>query len=294
MRRKRKNEKVLLYLLVILGLTIGFALLSTTLKINGTANIKSNNWDIHWDSNSISVNQDSVDTTLPTVSKGISDNDTVSFNVEFNLPGDFYEFEIDAVNAGSVDGALDTITTKIYNSNDEELENEDIPEYLKYSVTYDDGTPATGDILKHGESKTYKVRVEFDRNWEQLPSTDEIYKIKVEIPYIQHKSTTQTVDEGPVTITASKTTAQVGDTVTVTVTAKDVAAWNLHLTGAIVSDEFVGANLDGDGKNTTVTKEFTLDTSTAGEKVINLTGDVSDENSTKTTINKSITVTVTE
>ena len=51
-----------------------------------------------------------------------------------------------------------------------------------------------------------EVRVEFDRSWEQVPSTDEIYKIKVDIPYIQHKSTT-TVDEGPVTITANKTTA---------------------------------------------------------------------------------------
>ena len=291
--KNKKQRKILLYLLVVLGLTIGFALLSTTLKINGTASIKSNNWDIHWDSSSISVNQDSVDTTLPTVSKGESDNDTVSFNVELNLPGDFYEFEIDAVNSGSIDGALDTITTKVYNSSDEELKTEDIPEYLKYSVTYDDGTPTTGDILKHGESKTYKVRVEFDRSWEQVPSTDEIYKIKVDIPYIQHKSTT-TVDEGPVTITANKTTAAKNEEVKVTVTATDVAAWNLHLTGAIVSDEFVGANLEGDGENTTVSREFTLDTSTAGEKVINLTGDVTDENNHKTTINKSITITITE
>ena len=36
MKNRKKRNKIYLYLLVILGLTVGFALLSTTLNINGT------------------------------------------------------------------------------------------------------------------------------------------------------------------------------------------------------------------------------------------------------------------
>ena len=290
--KNRKQRKIMFLLILILGITVGFALLSTTLKINGSASIKSNTWDIHWDDTSIAVTQGSVTATNPTVTTTTSTKDTVSFDVEFEMPGDFYEFEIDAINEGSVDGALELAQNWItYKSNNAETT---LPEYMDFKVTYDDDTtPATGNVLLHNSSKTYKIRVEFKSGVEELPENPQPITIEVNLPYVQHKSSQQ-VDEGPVSITATKTTAAKNETVKVTVTATDVAAWNLHLTGAIVSDEFVGANLDGDGENTTVSREFTLDTSTAGEKVINLTGDVTDEDNHKTTINKSITITITE
>ena len=146
MRKNKKQRRIMLLLILILSITIGFALLSTTLKINGNASIKSNTWDIHWDDSSINVTQGSVEASDPVVSG--EDSDTVSFNVEFSLPGDFYEFEIDAVNEGSIDGAINTVSTLIYDSSDLEhpLTGDDIPEYLLYSVKYSDGTtPADGD-----------------------------------------------------------------------------------------------------------------------------------------------------
>ena len=184
----------MLYLLVILGITVGFALLSTTLFINGTAAIKSNTWNIHWDDTSVNVTQGSVAATAPNVTTTTSTKDTVSFSVNLELPGDFYEFEIDAINEGSVDGALDLLTTKLYASNDLEhpLTGANIPSYLLYSVKYSDGTtPASGDVLKHGTSKTYKIRVEIDSeaDEEDLPDDDEEYVITVTNPYIQYKET---------------------------------------------------------------------------------------------------------
>ena len=189
MRKNKKQRRIMLLLILILSITIGFALLSTTLKINGNASIKSNTWDIHWDDSSINVTQGSVEASDPVVSG--EDSDTVSFNVEFSLPGDFYEFEIDAVNEGSIDGAINTVSTLIYDSSDLEhpLTGDDIPEYLLYSVKYSDGTtPADGDILAHGDSRTYKIRLEFDEDWETFPEEEEEYVVKVEIPYIQHKT----------------------------------------------------------------------------------------------------------
>ena len=103
MKNRKKRNKIYLYLLVILGLTVGFALLSTTLNINGTAGIKKNTWDIHWDKNSIQVTENSVQAETPTVTE---DGQKVSYEVTLELPGDFYEFTIDAVNAGTIDGMV--------------------------------------------------------------------------------------------------------------------------------------------------------------------------------------------
>lgn len=291
--KRKKQRKLYLYLILILGLTIGFALLSTTLYINGTASIKSSQWNIFWDEESIEETTGSVEATTPAEVTGTK-NDTIEFTVDLELPGDFYEFTIDAKNTGSIDGAISDFNTEIFE--EDGTTSTTLPSYLKFSVKYDDGTePKAGDILaKTNGTKKYRVRVEFDSEATTIPSTAEKYVIKYHVDYGQYKEETTTVDEGPVTITASKTTAQKNEEVKVTVTATDVAAWNLHLSGAIVSDEFVGANLDGDGENTTVSREFTLDTSTAGEKVITLTGDVTDEDNHKTMINKTITITVTE
>ena len=188
MRKNKKQRRVMLLLILILGITIGFALLSTTLKINGNAGIKGNTWNIHWDDTSVNVATGSVEAEEPEVSTAVSSKDTVSFDVELELPGDFFEFEIDAVNEGSIDGALDLEENWItYKINDQSAS---LPGYMDFSVTYDDDTtPTSGNVLKAGESKTYKVRVEFKSSVEELPENPEPITIEVELPYIQHKDT---------------------------------------------------------------------------------------------------------
>ena len=46
--RRRKNNKIYSLIIILLILTIGFAALSTTLKINGNAIISKNTWSIYW------------------------------------------------------------------------------------------------------------------------------------------------------------------------------------------------------------------------------------------------------
>ena len=45
---KKKNTYKLLFLLI-LGMTLGFAAISTTLKFTGTVNVAKTTWDIHWE-----------------------------------------------------------------------------------------------------------------------------------------------------------------------------------------------------------------------------------------------------
>ena len=187
--KNKKQKKTMLLLLILLGVSVGFALLSTTLKINGTASIKSNTWDIHWEN--VVPNQSSTITAeTPTIS---NDGTTVTYEVELSLPGDFYEFTVDAKNDGTINGKIDEIrhTVKLVTIVDEEevLEDTTLPSYILYSVVYDGTTeePARGDILEAGDTKTYKVRIEYDPLAEVLPEADKVYRITEEIDYVQTK-----------------------------------------------------------------------------------------------------------
>lgn len=186
MKRGKKQRRIMFLLILILAVSIGFALLSTTLKINGISGIKGNTWNIHWDDTSINVANGSVSANNPVVSTTTSTDDTVSFDVELELPGDFYEFEIDAINEGSVDGALELRENWITYIIDNEAAS--LPDYLNFSVTYDDDSePQAGDVLKAEESQTYKIRVEYKASVDSTPVNPKTVTIEIRTDYKQHK-----------------------------------------------------------------------------------------------------------
>ena len=203
MKNKKKRNLILL-LVVLLGISIGFALLSTTLYINGTSTIKGNVWDIHWGTPTES--QGSVTATTPVRIKDNTDSQEIEFSVGFDLPGDYYEFTVDAINAGTIDGIITAYKAAIYDSTGTtELDPED-PDYpdLIYTVTYADGTtvPAVGNVLakrtdaEHPTTQTYKVKVQFDPEAQELPEVpdgqDSInYVFKLNVNYQQYKAPAQ-------------------------------------------------------------------------------------------------------
>ena len=156
---KKSNKKfTLLAVALLFVISIGYAALSTTLSINGTANIASNSWDVHFAN--LQVTSGSVTPTTAPQLTGTSPT-SLTWAVSLGAPGDFYEFTVDAVNAG-------TINAKIADNGITKTEMAATPEtYLNYTVTYADGTPiAAGDKLakagQTGNTKTLKVRVEYD------------------------------------------------------------------------------------------------------------------------------------
>ena len=188
-KRKQKNTKLLL-LILLLVIAIGYSLLSTTLKINGFSDIKGNKWDIRWDSESVNVKNGSVAAAAPEV----TESDTkVSFAVELALPGDYYEFTIDAINAGTIDAMIEDIKTTI---KDGDGEPATLPSYINFSVTYSDGVEvAEGHLLAkrtdatHPTRETYKVRIEFDEEAEAIPETDSRYVVTYDVKYQQADDT---------------------------------------------------------------------------------------------------------
>ena len=173
--RKKKKNRILFLFLVLLAISIGYAALTANLKIHGITNIAKNTWNIYWDN---VHNESGVTPTTPTAI-GADENSIplslVSFDVTFNKPGEFYEFEVDAVNAGTIDAEVLSIEKKYNNTViPKVIDNEHpdpMPSYLKFTIKYVDGTDVEeGDRLEKRTSttvftkKTYKIRVEYDKS----------------------------------------------------------------------------------------------------------------------------------
>ena len=62
MKNNKKKNIVLVLLLLIVGLSVGYSVLSTNLKINGSSKIKGSSWDIHFEN--VVVNTDSVELSI--------------------------------------------------------------------------------------------------------------------------------------------------------------------------------------------------------------------------------------
>ena len=163
MKERKKRMSVLILLLLVGFITIGYAVLNSDLTITGTSHITNATWDVHFET--ISVTTGSVTaTTAPTIATG---GLSITYEVTLAKPGDFYEFSVNVKNDGSVTAKLSAAPTISGPTTAQDV-------YTNYTFLNSDGTAVTaGQTIAAGASKTYKVRVEFDRNISsnQLPTT---------------------------------------------------------------------------------------------------------------------------
>ena len=184
-KNESNNKKTKIGLLIlILCVSIGYAILMTQLNINGMATIPGVSWDVHFE-NYQKLNTTNIEpTTEPSIPAG-SKTTTISYAVAFTAPGDVYEFTVDAVNDGTIDAMIESISSKL---NDVEIDSEHpLPAYLDYSVTYEDGTPLqVNQLLASNNYETYKVKIGFkDVNPSELPEEAQVLRLDLTVTYIQ-------------------------------------------------------------------------------------------------------------
>ena len=188
-----KNKKSIIILVLLLVISVGYAALSSNLKINGATGVKSASWIIHWANPQVVPG--SVTTTKPTLSES---NTNATWSVTLTEPGDFYEFTIDAVNEGTLDAEILQIKSKFNDKDGEDIitegPNRNLPAYIEYEVTHADNehSPITvGESLDHGQTETYRVRVAYSENINpsDLEETDITTKFYFEIEYKQKEKT---------------------------------------------------------------------------------------------------------
>ena len=190
-----KKEKYLIVFVLLLLLGIGYAALSSTLNIIGISNIAKSNWDVHFAN--ITLRNESVEintTEYPDAQEStidVLDPTKLSYNVLLSEPGDFYEFNVDVVNDGTLDAMISAIESKIKigDSNETLLTNETLPEYLLYSVTYSNGTQIDmPHELKSKDKDNLLVRIEFKKditNAQYEEAVGKVLNFKMKINYVQ-------------------------------------------------------------------------------------------------------------
>ena len=127
--KKTRWIAVVALIVGVLGLGTAFAALSTTLRIDGTAKIKSAAWDIHWYDETANTTdgteQDGNDFACTTsgeaavvsagtnVSTTTSDQDTFNVSAEFKTNGDQVICTVTAVNRGTLDAETSGIASSL-------------------------------------------------------------------------------------------------------------------------------------------------------------------------------------
>ena len=156
-------------------LSIAYAAMSTVLEIHGNSEVVASSWDIHLDN--VEVKSGSVSANTPS----ISGTSSLSFDVELNTPGEYYEFTVDVVNDGSIDAMIDSVVKT------PELTTEQA-KYIKYEITYENGESiSTKQTLKKGTTTPIKVRVEYRKDLvsSDLPSGATELSLKLTLVYVQ-------------------------------------------------------------------------------------------------------------
>lgn len=202
MKKNKKNKTLLTVLILLLAITIGYATIATTLKINGSADVKSARWNVYWDENSIQVTSGSVETSQGNGARVTDAGKTqIEYSVELSEPGDFYEFTVDAVNEGSLNAKIapNGVKNNVYESDGTTPKN--LPNYIGYTVKYaeNDVDVTAGDVLeaKKGNTPTrkkYKVRVWYKTDIDPSTlneSTTETLKLVFEVDYVQGEKSGQ-------------------------------------------------------------------------------------------------------
>lgn len=171
--RKYLSIALCFIMIFVFTLTIAYAALSITLNITGTAGVSASNWDIHLE-NAV-VNSNSSITNLPVVN-----GSTASFSIELNKPGDFYEFTVDIVNAGSIDAVISSISKSGLTADQEK--------YLNYTITYQNGESVINNqLISANTSQRLLVKVEYrsDLVASDLPSTTQTLNLSFVVNYVQ-------------------------------------------------------------------------------------------------------------
>ena len=171
--RTRQKQRIIIGTLcaVIVGLAVGYAVLSQTLTINGTGGIAS-------DFNILFTDiQEGTMNGATTINKQITDSTTATFTIDLKKPGDSGEYLITVENRGTIDAMVESISG-IDEANSTE------PTDITFSIS----DIAVNDKLLAKESKVFKVKVDWSSSSTSIPSTNK--NLTLTINFVQDVSST--------------------------------------------------------------------------------------------------------
>ena len=189
--RTTKALVVVVLLIVIAGLTVAFAALSTTLNINGTAYLDAAKWGIRFENLSSPTRVGKATTTGTAKIEETKAAEITDMNVSLSIPGDKIVYTVDLVNKGTINAKIDNIEKTVLTSEQQR--------YLTFKVTDKDGYEIKqGDILEKGETKKITITIEFikDLTKEDLPKQTSTISLSYKLNFVQTDEKVTSVSQG--------------------------------------------------------------------------------------------------
>ena len=178
--RRTKALVIVVLLVVIAGLTIAFAALSTTLNINGTAYLDAAKWGIRFENLSSPTRVGEATTTGTAKIEETKAAEITDMNVNLSIPGDKIVYTVDLVNKGTINAKIDNIEKTVLTKEQQR--------YLTFKVTDKNGYEIKqGDILEKGQAKKITITIEFikDLTKEDLPKQTSTISLSYKLNFVQ-------------------------------------------------------------------------------------------------------------
>ncbi len=160
------------FLLSVIGISVGFASMSSNLDVKGQAEVVPASWKIKFtDLSNPTINGSAAVVTAPQIE---SDTHIGNYDVTLSMPGDSVTYTFKIVNSGTIDAELSdynfAVPTITGTGESAESDAAIVSNNLVYTLTYVDGTAVQkNDTLLKNESKTLKLTVAYDASATDLP-----------------------------------------------------------------------------------------------------------------------------
>ena len=209
--RRTKALVVVVLLIVIAGLTVAFAALSTTLNINGTAYLDAAKWGIRFENLSSPTRVWKATTTGTAKIEETKAAEITGINVSLSIPGDKVTYTVDLVNKGTINAKIDNIEKTVLTQEQQR--------YLTFKVTDQNGKEISqDDILSAGETRNLTITIEFikDLTKEDLPKQTSTISLSYKLNFVQTDEKVTSAEQGVQQACTSfdkKDTYNVGDVI---------------------------------------------------------------------------------
>ena len=152
---------ILALLISVAAVSIAYAALNETLKINGDATVLASKWKIKYANLAAVVKTGfAEEVTAPTINT--NDTKVGDYSVTLKSPGDQIKYTFDVVNEGTFDAEISSFTLptpvctgQATDPTAKAADETNVCNNLEYKLTYSDGTPvAVGDELANKNAAT--------------------------------------------------------------------------------------------------------------------------------------------
>ena len=193
MQRKDNKFLIAIVVLVLLGISIGYAVIGGDFSLEGSLTVKGNTWDIRTGTINDYETTGKSTGTLPKAS-AIEDNVIdITYTVILDKPGDSYSFVVPIENHGTISAILDDIENVVPTGSEKSLD------YKVELVDYEDDGKIIASTLEKGiklpakdkSISTINVRITVtykDDNNESIALEDISGQVTTKLRFIQDKN----------------------------------------------------------------------------------------------------------